>query len=114
MMYDGSGTNDMFNCLNKGLKGETAEFAKKYLMQNLPEDIKLIESNEDTMNFYLPLCTKYVSAIGYRRRKLPKITLKSKEIVDPLKITHNYRNGQLLYESHLERLFGYGLAFPAI
>lgn len=100
--------------LKKGLKGETANFAKKYLMENLPDDIKLVESTEETMNIYLPFCTKYVSAIGYRRRKLPKITLKSGEIVIHSKITHNYENGQLQYGSPLERLFGYGMAFPAI
>lgn len=82
-----------------GLKGKTAEWARKHLDGILPDRLERIVSNEEAIHSTLPLCNKAIYATGFQKRTIPIDGLHSLE--------YNNRNGIIA-----PGLFGLGIAFP--
>lgn len=80
-----------------GLKGTTAEWAKKNLEGSLPRELQRVPSSEENINQYLSLCDKVIYAIGFERRLLPV------EGLDP--------NFHTMGKIGLG-LYGFGIAYP--
>ncbi|HEV2523784.1 MAG TPA: FAD-dependent oxidoreductase [Gammaproteobacteria bacterium] len=82
-----------------GLKGTTAEWARKNLHGALPPKLEQIYSSDENVEHYLPLCNKAIYAIGFERRSIP--------ITGIGKLEYNPHNGIIA-----PGLFGLGIAFP--
>ncbi len=83
-----------------GLKGQAAQWAKKYIDGELPKNLKRIFASTENIDTNLPQCHRVIYAIGFERRKFPLIKginqfnyIKECGIIAP-------------------GLFGLGIAFP--
>ncbi len=85
-----------------GLKGFSADWARKYIDGVLPVNLKRVLVSEHTFEESLALCSKVVYATGFERRKLP--VLEQFEDLRYDGITGLIAPG----------LFGLGIAFPQI
>ncbi len=84
---------------NTGLKGTTADWARKNINGNLPGNLFRYPATEENINNYLYSCEKVVYAIGFSARKI--------EVPELVELKHNVNNGIIA-----PGLFGFGIAFP--
>lgn len=85
---------------DSGLKGLTADWARKYIDGVLPKNLIRIFSNEENIEHYLPQCSKVIYAIGFERRVLP--------IVEGIGHLNYIKQCGIIAPG----LFGLGIAFP--
>lgn len=85
---------------NTGLKGHTAQWAKKHIDGVLPPNLERYYSNEANITRFLPECNKAIYAVGFTRRQHIHIA--------------DYE--QAYYNPHVgiiaPGLFGLGIAYP--
>lgn len=82
-----------------GLKGKTAEWARKNIDGMLPGKLERVLSHSDNIKNVLPQCNKAIYATGFQKRHVTVKGLNSLE--------YNPRNGIIA-----PGLFGVGIAFP--
>ncbi|MCB0406668.1 MAG: NAD(P)-binding domain-containing protein [Bdellovibrionales bacterium] len=85
---------------NTGLKGQSAEWARRHILGKLPENLERVQSSDPEFHKILAQCQSVVYTIGFERRALPKV-----HQMGPL--THNEYNGIIA-----PGLFGLGIGFP--
>jgi len=85
---------------NTGLKGPTAEWARIHLDGVLPKNLTRVFSSKETIEKYLPQCTKVIYAVGFERRTFP-------EVEGLASLTYLEQSGIIA-----PGLFGVGIAFP--
>jgi len=84
---------------NTGLKGKTAEWARREMERVPPDRLLRVGADDLTISQYLPTCTKVVYGIGFEPRRLRV------EGADPT--GYDQTNGVIA-----PGLFGCGIAFP--
>jgi hypothetical protein len=82
-----------------GLKGKTAEWARKHIDGRQADKLERIQSHPEYIQEYLPQCNKAIYATGFQKRILPVHGMKTLE--------HNNRTGIIA-----PGLFGVGIGFP--
>ena len=82
-----------------GLKGKTAEWARKHIDGILPDKLERIISHQSNLQTTLPQCTKAIYATGFKQRHIHIEGLHNLE--------YNNKNGIIA-----PGLFGLGIAFP--
>ena len=83
-----------------GLKGITARWAKEVLLKTPPLNLIRIYNTCETLEAWIPICTKIIYAVGFERNDIPLHC-------DNEKLNFDDRNGIIG-----PRLFGIGIAFP--
>ncbi|MDR3550858.1 MAG: hypothetical protein P4L31_05550 [Candidatus Babeliales bacterium] len=86
----------------RGLKGDLAGWAKTVLEVNPPKNLLRLESSSESMQSWLPQCTKIIYAIGFERNDLPPIN-------GDVQVYEKYDHATGVIGP---RLFGVGIAFP--
>jgi hypothetical protein len=89
-----------FDNPESGLKGSTADWARDILLKTPPVNLLRIFSSHESLQAWLPVCTKIIYAIGFERNQLPPIHNAP---------ALNYEDNQGIIGP---RLFGIGIAFP--
>lgn len=84
---------------NTGLKGETAQWVHENISQNILPNIQRYQATNDNIEHHLPLCSKVVYAVGFKRRN---INIRGISLND-----YDPSNGIIA-----PGLFGLGIAFP--
>ncbi|MBX3709894.1 MAG: FAD-dependent oxidoreductase [Gammaproteobacteria bacterium] len=82
-----------------GLKGKTAEWARKNIDHIPSEKLERMISNEENIRLTLPSCNKVIYATGFQKRLVPVDGMQTLE--------YNDNNGIIA-----PGLFGLGIAFP--
>jgi hypothetical protein len=82
-----------------GLKGNTAEWARKNIDGKLPDKLLRIQSHKEHIETLLPACSKAIYATGFEKRHV--------HIEGMHGIEYNSKNGIIA-----PGLFGLGIAFP--
>lgn len=93
---------------NTGLKGTAADWAREKVDSGqLERTGKLcrVDTTKHDPAEALKACTKLVTAVGFERNALPKITVNGKQLQC---IQHDKHTGSILPD----KLFGFGIAFP--
>jgi pyruvate/2-oxoglutarate dehydrogenase complex dihydrolipoamide dehydrogenase (E3) component len=86
---------------NTGLKGTTAEWARKHLSGELPENLERVNTNDQHFKEKLKACNKAIYAVGFNRRTIA--------IDGQLEISHDPKTGIIA-----PGLYGLGLAYPEL
>ncbi len=92
--------NDWILFDDTGLKGFTAQWAKKHIDGTWPSNLKRVMISDCTFEESLSLCTKVVYATGFERRKVPVLEQFGG-------VGYNDKTGIIA-----PNLFGLGIAFP--
>jgi hypothetical protein len=82
-----------------GLKGSTAKWAKEHLHGTMPDRLTRKMVGPESIDTYLPQCTKAIYPIGFNRRSITIDGMSS--------LNYNEHNGIIA-----PGLFGLGIAFP--
>lgn len=82
-----------------GLKGTTADWARVHIDGTLPLKLQRVISNKESIQQFLPECTKVIYAVGFQKRNL--------HIADFPALEYNDKTGIIA-----PGLFGLGIAFP--
>ena len=86
---------------DSGLKGATANWARKYLHGEIPHQLIRLISTPELIKEFLPQCTKAIYSIGFNRRNIKVNGITS--------FNYNAHNGIIA-----PGLFGIGIAFPEV
>lgn len=86
---------------NNGLTGITGQWAKEVLEGIKPANIIQIQSSNEVLDIWNPICDKMIYAIGFERNPLPLING-----IQPID-SYDDQTGEIA-----PRLFGIGIAFP--
>jgi hypothetical protein len=111
---------------NSGLKGRTAEWARKHMLNSTRKGeseskdgiITQIRfdlspnSERDIYKQYLPQLTHLIYAVGYDRNPLPPITINSTKIKDEELEFDMHSSGFHYDGKRVKGLYGTGIAFP--
>jgi len=82
-----------------GLKGKTAEWARKHIDGTLPKNLERIHSHPENIKTLLPQCSHAIYATGFEKRHISVEGMKTLE--------YNNKNGMIA-----PGLFGLGIGFP--
>lgn len=82
-----------------GLKGKTAEWARKHIDTIPPEKLLRLFSHQENIKLALPECSHAIYATGFERRNIP--------IEGMDKLEYDNKTGRIA-----DGLFGVGIAFP--
>ena len=85
--------------LYTGLKGNAAKWAREHLDGEMPDRLNRKISDSESIQEFLPQCTKAIYSIGFNRRTIAVNGISS--------FTYNEKNGIIA-----PGLFGVGIAFP--
>jgi hypothetical protein len=113
---------------NSGLKGRTADWARKHMVNGENDEngenesgdgiIKSIRfdksplSEEEIYKKYLPQLTHLIYAVGYDRSPLPSITINKHQVNDD-ELEFDMHTSGFRYEGkRVKGLYGTGIAFP--
>ena len=90
------------------LQGSAADWAREKVDSGQLEQtgkLRRIDTTKHDPAEALRTCTKLVTAVGFERNALPKITVNGKQLQD---IQHDKHTGTIIPD----KLFGFGIAFP--
>jgi hypothetical protein len=100
---------------NTGLKGATADWARKVMEPNMHRDtieqIKLGDDEDDVYSQHLGACTHIVYATGYTANALPPTTIRGERIEGDMRFDHATAEFKLGGKV-VQGLHGCGIAFP--
>lgn len=102
---------------NSGLKGRTADWAKREMVDKSSDIIQQVRldkyegGEEAAYRHYLPQCTHLVYAIGYDRSPLPAIIADGKRCEEDLEFDM-HTSGFVVKQKKVHGLYGTGIAFP--